>query len=101
MNQERRGTKSNGPSNALQGMPFTSRSTSMISLPQFLLTALVTLSFPVASDAAWVDEGIPVASAVEQQIYPVMVSDGAGGAIIAWQDSRGSDFNIYVQRINQ
>ncbi len=66
----------------------------------FLHAALITLSLPVASHAAWVDEGIPVAWAAEQQIYPVMVSDGSGGAIIAWQDSRGSDFNIYVQRIN-
>jgi len=68
--------------------------------PLFLLAVLAALSFPVASHATWVDEGIPVAWAAEQQIYPVVVSDGSGGAIIAWQDSRGSDFNIYVQRIN-
>ena len=72
----------------------------MISRPLFLLTVLVAFSLPVASHAAWVDEGFPVASATGQQIYPVIVSDGSGGAIIAWQDSRGSDFNIYVQRIN-
>lgn len=65
-----------------------------------LFAVLATFSFPVASHAAWVEEGIPVAWATEQQIYPMVVSDGSGGAIIAWQDSRGSDFNIYVQRIN-
>ena len=41
---------------------------------------LVTSSFPIASHASWVDEGIPVAWAAEQQIYPVIVSDGSGGA---------------------
>ena len=65
----------------------------------FLFAVLATFSFPVVSHAAWVEEGIPVAWAAEQQIYPMVVSDGSGGAIIAWQDSRGSDFNIYVQRI--
>jgi hypothetical protein len=29
-----------------------------------------------------------------------MVSDGAGGAIITWEDFRDSDWNIYAQRIN-
>jgi hypothetical protein len=29
-----------------------------------------------------------------------MVSDNAGGAIIAWQDARGADFDIYAQRVN-
>lgn len=72
----------------------------MNSRPLFLFAVLATFSFPVASHAAWVDQGNPVAWAAEQQIYPVMVSDGSGGAIIAWQDSRGIDFNIYVQRIN-
>jgi len=36
------------------------------------------------------------------KFVPVIVSDGSGGAIIAWQDSRndGSFFDIYAQRIN-
>jgi len=36
------------------------------------------------------------------KFVPVVVSDGSGGAIIAWEDSRddGSFFDIYAQRIN-
>src|SRR5678816_3476611 len=73
----------------------------MISRPLFLLTVLVAFSLPVASHAAWVDEGFPVASATGQQIYPVIVSDGAGGAIVVWHDFRnGTDNNIYARRVN-
>ncbi len=31
--------------------------------------------------------------------FPKIVSDGAGGAIIAWDDSRGADYDIYAQRV--
>src|SRR5262249_51400896 len=35
------------------------------------------------------------------QANPVIVSDGAGGAIVAWQDFRNAgDYDIYVQRVN-
>lgn len=38
--------------------------------------------------------------AVEQlQSYP-MTTDGAGGAIITWQDKRSGDSNIYAQRVD-
>ncbi|MDI6807711.1 MAG: T9SS type A sorting domain-containing protein [Candidatus Eisenbacteria bacterium] len=34
------------------------------------------------------------------QYYPVMVEDGCGGAIIAWQDYRsGTNWDIYAQRV--
>jgi hypothetical protein len=32
--------------------------------------------------------------------FPRIVSDGSGGAIIAWQDSRNGDFDIYAQWID-
>jgi hypothetical protein len=34
------------------------------------------------------------------QTDPVIVSDGAGGAIVAWADARGGDLEIYVRRID-
>lgn len=51
----------------------------------------------------WVQGGIRVYSGSGARNVPVIASDGAGGAIIAWQDTRGGDFthqNIYAQRID-
>ncbi len=33
------------------------------------------------------------------QLYPASASDGAGGVVIAWEDRRASDGDIYAQRI--
>ena len=43
----------------------------------------------------------PISTAAWYQESPQSVSDGAGGAIITWQDSRSGQFkDIYAQRIN-
>jgi hypothetical protein len=53
-----------------------------------------------ASGAAnWTINGIPVCANATDQLDPVICSDGAGGAIIAWDDSRGSD-DVFAQRVN-
>lgn len=41
-----------------------------------------------------------VSAASNSQLSPAMVSDGAGGAIIVWEDYRSSFWNIYAQRLN-
>jgi hypothetical protein len=41
-----------------------------------------------------------VCAADFEQTNPMMVSDGAGGAIVVWEDYRSSDWNIYAQRID-
>lgn len=46
----------------------------------------------------WPVGGVPVCTAPEDQINPVIVSDGAHGAIIAWDDHRSST-HIYAQHI--
>lgn len=46
----------------------------------------------------WTDYGIPVADGPATQDLPVMVSDGEGGAIIAWEQPALAD--VYAQRIN-
>lgn len=49
----------------------------------------------------WTVNGVVVCEATGDQILPSIVSDGAGGAIVAWQDRRnGTDYDIYVQRID-
>lgn len=49
----------------------------------------------------WTTNGIPICTAYLLQENPVIASDGAGGAIIAWQDVRdAASYNIYAQRVD-
>jgi hypothetical protein len=48
----------------------------------------------------WTANGVAIVSAAGPQYYSAIVSDGAGGAIISWQDQRSGDFDIYAQRVN-
>jgi hypothetical protein len=49
----------------------------------------------------WTNGGIPLAVTGGYQYYPQMISDGAGGVYIAWQDNRSAtDYNIYVQHVS-
>ena len=48
----------------------------------------------------WAAAGVPVCRAPFDQSGPKLISDGAGGAIIAWTDPRGGSGDIYAQRIN-
>ncbi len=48
----------------------------------------------------WGVNGVAACTASGDQNGPVLVSDGAGGAIVAWQDSRGANQDIYAQRLN-
>jgi hypothetical protein len=52
-------------------------------------------------DTLWTADGVAVCSAAGNQYHARLVSDGAGGAIIAWRDDRiPSDANLYAQRID-
>ncbi len=48
----------------------------------------------------WSAGGVAVCGAAGQQMNAAIVSDGAGGAIIAWQDSRSGNYDIYAQHID-
>ncbi|MEO8513664.1 MAG: T9SS type A sorting domain-containing protein [Ignavibacteria bacterium] len=51
-------------------------------------------------NALWTINGLPVCTQ-DSNFKPMIVSDGTGGAIIAWQSYRGSaTADIYAQRIN-
>lgn len=48
----------------------------------------------------WTVNGVAICSALNDQLYPTIISDGAGGAIITWQDHRsGSNLDIYASRV--
>lgn len=49
---------------------------------------------------AWQANGVPVCTAPGLQNLPVLTADGNGGVIIAWEDQRGADFDIYAQRFD-
>ncbi|UCF62679.1 MAG: T9SS type A sorting domain-containing protein [bacterium] len=49
----------------------------------------------------WSANGIAICNESHEQNNAVMTSDGAGGVIIAWTDSRNDQGNIYAQRINE
>ena len=46
----------------------------------------------------WPDDGLPVCSADFPQLSPALIADGAGGAIVAWEDRRGGAPAVYLQR---
>lgn len=56
----------------------------------------------------WTTDGVAITVAADDQLAPQLVADGAGGAIIVWQDQRrgtstafyGKDSDIYAQRVN-
>ena len=51
-------------------------------------------------NALWTTNGVPICTQ-DSNYCPVIVSDGSGGAIIAWQSYRGSaTADIYAQRVN-
>jgi len=49
----------------------------------------------------WGGAGVPIGTGSGAQWVPQMVSDGSGGAIIAWRDFRNAtDYDIYAQHVN-
>lgn len=49
----------------------------------------------------WTSGGVAICTAPNAQANPKIDTDGAGGAIITWQDKRNnSDYDVYAQRIN-
>jgi len=43
---------------------------------------------------------VAICSAAGDQGKPKIISDGAGGAVIVWQDFRSGEYEVYAQRIN-
>jgi len=48
----------------------------------------------------WAPNGIALCTAPEHQFINAIVSDGAGGAIVVWEDYRNGTSDIYVRRVS-
>lgn len=55
----------------------------------------------VAGDGTlgWTADGVALCAAADHQLSPAIAPDGAGGAVVAWQDQRGGGNDIYAQRV--
>lgn len=60
-----------------------------------LVAALIV---PITTFSQW--QGNPVCTAVNNQVNPMMTTDGSGGTIITWQDKRNGKYEIFAQRMN-
>ncbi len=50
-----------------------------------------------AADPAWPANGLAICLAAFDQSNVQIAADGAGGAIVSWQDARGASVDIYAQ----
>ncbi len=65
-----------------------------------LVTACLSLC-PALASAQWQLNGTPICVATSSQSHAAICSDGAGGAIVAWQDSRNPErMEIFAQRVS-
>nr|MBA3899626.1 T9SS type A sorting domain-containing protein [Bacteroidota bacterium] len=47
----------------------------------------------------WTADGVAISTTTGDQQNPQLISDGAGGAIITWQDQRSGNNDIYAQNV--
>ncbi len=65
--------------------------------------ALYAQRLDSAGNRMWAADGVPIAVSTDFITLPKMIPDGAGGAIIAWEDDRNISTtgpDIYAQRVN-
>jgi hypothetical protein len=51
-------------------------------------------------EAVWASDGIPLCAAADGQYWPTIAADGAGGAIVAWEDYRNGAADVYAQCVH-
>ena len=70
--------------------------------PISVVIAITAVSLPLTShfaSASWPPFGRPLCTAPGRQGAQEIASDGAGGAIVTWQDRRSFPVNVYVQHV--
>lgn len=67
-------------------------------------TDIYAQRFSSTGTLLWAVDGVPLCTAAFNQLTPKIVTDGSGGAVIAWIDDRNGggagNYDIYAQRIN-
>jgi Putative Ig domain/FlgD Ig-like domain len=53
-----------------------------------------------SSQPLWKQDGIAIAASAKEQLAPAAISDGEGGVLIFWQDSRSDDGDIFGQHLD-
>lgn len=48
----------------------------------------------------WTADGVLLSDASGAESFPAISGDGAGGAVVAWQDARGADLDVYAQHLS-
>ena len=69
-----------------------------------IVTILMLMLFMTSvclAQVRWAANGEPVCTAANVQWGQQLTPDGAGGAIVVWEDNRGADTDIYAQRVDQ
>ncbi|MGI8905008.1 MAG: hypothetical protein ACR2IE_00765 [Candidatus Sumerlaeaceae bacterium] len=57
--------------------------------------------YDAAGAPQWTANGVAVSTAANDQLFPQIAADAAGGAIITWPDFRsGANYDIYASRLN-
>jgi hypothetical protein len=71
-------------------------------LPRLFVFVLLIILVPMISDldAAWLENGIPVSAADDDQEGYGLINDGLGNVIIVWEDSRSGNKDIYAQKFD-
>ena len=55
----------------------------------------------VAGLVQWSANGVGLCTAADMQVDPSIVSDGNGGAYVAWEDNRTLSWDVYARRVSQ
>jgi hypothetical protein len=56
--------------------------------------------FSPAGVPQWAANGLPVCTAANEQSSPAVAQDGSGSILLAWQDMRQGNYDIYAQRLS-
>jgi hypothetical protein len=61
---------------------------------------LLTMALLISNITFSQTQGKPISVAINNQINPVMTTDGSGGSIVVWQDRQNGKSEIYAQRMS-
>ena len=65
-----------------------------------ILSVLIVINTASAEWSSSATENLPLCTAQNEQHFPAIVTDGQGGAIVAWSDARHANRDIFAQRIS-